>query len=72
MSARWCLNIFDVESANHLDICSCVGNVSGLVFALHGKHLGINHLLIIQNYPQFEVGKEPLPLLQTLFQSGFT
>lgn len=58
MSVRRRLNIFHVEPANHLDICSCAGNFSGLVFALYGKHLGTNHLLIIRNYSQFEVGKE--------------
>lgn len=71
MSARRRLNIFHVEPANHLDICSWAGNFSGLVFVLHGKHLGINHLLIIQNYSQFEVSKESVLLLQALSQSGF-
>lgn len=65
------LNLFHVGPANHLDICSCAGNFSGLVFALHGKHLGINPLLIIQTCSQFEVSEESLPLLQMLFQSGF-
>lgn len=67
MSARRRLNIFHVEPANHLDICSCAGNFSDLVFALYGKHLGTNHLLIIQNDSQFEVSKECLPLFKRCF-----
>lgn len=68
MFARRLPSVFQVKPVNHLDFPSHTGDFSGLVFALHVKHLGISNLLMIQNDSQFAVSKESFPL-QTMFQS---